>query len=79
MVDRVCLGDKFVIEEFTIICKSNLPSTVQQGQFVAFIPTTLLESTRQIGQWIYCKNEELVSLAQGIIPDSIIQKAILKL
>lgn len=78
MIDRVCLDNKFKIDEFTIVCKSNLPSTIQQGQLVAFIPTALLEDTKLLGQWLYLKQEELSELVRGRVPESVVIKAMLK-
>ena len=79
MVDRVCLDNKFTIDEFTIVCKSNLPSTVQQGQFIAFIPTRLISKIENLGLWLYLKREELEALGRGIILESVKLKVVLKL
>jgi hypothetical protein len=77
MIDRVCLNNKMKIDEFTIICKSNLPSTFNASQFVAFIPTELLES-KMLGIWLYFTQEELSLLAQGKTNEAIRHKALLK-
>lgn len=79
MVARVCANNLFTIDEFTIICKSNLPSTFQQGQFLAFVPTDVLEDTTLLGQWFYLNAHEIAEMVQGRVPDSVIQKGLLKL
>lgn len=71
MISRVCADNKFVIDEFTIVEKSNLPSTYHQGQFIAFIPTDILNSTYELGKWIYFTLPELLALAKGNIVQSV--------
>lgn len=78
MVERVCLGDRLKIDEFTIICKSNLPSTFGATQFVAFVPTEILEDTYLLGRWIYFTIEECSLIARGETSDAIKLKAMLK-
>lgn len=79
MVSRVCADDKFTIEEFTIVEKSNLPSTYHQGQFVAFVPTEILKGARTLGKWVYCTVPEMMSIAQGIIPKTLEAKMLKQL
>lgn|SRR5262245_29531274 len=79
MVERVCLNNKFKIEEFTIICKSNLPSIFGAGQIVAFVPTDILENTEKLGRWLYFTKEEIEALACEHVPLTVINKALLKL
>lgn len=74
MVGRVCADNNFKIEEFTIIEKSNLPSTYHKGQFVAFVPTNIFESTQLLGKWVYLTTPEMMSLAQGIVSSTVIYK-----
>ena len=76
MVSRVCVNNNFRIEEFTIIEKSNLPSTYHQGQFVAFVPTTILEGTQDLGKWVYMTAQEMISLMQDTVPQSVKNKVI---
>lgn len=72
MVSRVCSDNKFSIEEFTIIAKSNLPSTYHQGQIVAFVPSNILNEAQKLGKWIYFTVEEMYRLSTLTdIPDSI--------
>jgi hypothetical protein len=78
MIERVCHAG-LSIEEFTIIEKHNLPSTMQKGQFVAFIPTVVLEEIQFLGQWLYFTHDEMIALCRGIIPESVKQKALLKI
>lgn len=79
MVSRVCADGQFTIEEFTIIEKSNLPSTYHQGQFIAFVPTEVLNGARTLGKWIYCTIPEMMSIAQGIIPKTLEAKMLKQL
>ena len=79
MVNRVCMNDQFTIEEFTIIEKSNLPSTYNQGQFIAFVPTDILKGARTLGRWIYCTIPEMMSIAQGKIPKTLEAKMLKQL
>ena len=59
MVTRVCEGNRFKIEEFTCVEKSNLPSTYHQGQFIAFVPTDILEGAQDMGKWVYLTRAEM--------------------
>jgi hypothetical protein len=79
MIERVCQDYKFHIDEFLIICKSNLPSTYNCGQFVAFIPEDIFIDTRSAGQWMYLTATELMYLAAGHITKEIQDKAKLKI
>lgn len=79
MISRVCADDKFTIDEFTIIEKSNLPSTYHQGQFIAIVPTEILKGARTLGKWIYCTVPEMMSIAQGIIPKTLAAKMLKQL
>ena len=71
MVSRVCADNKFKIEEFTIIEKSNLPSTYHQGQFVAFVPTQVLNSVKDLGKWVYLTTPEMIALMQEKVLSSV--------
>lgn len=79
MVERVCMDGKLKIEEFTIVCKSNLPSTFNSGQFVAFIPTAVYDNVNLLGRWIYITHDEAIQLASGFTPKTVIHKALTKL
>lgn len=79
MVSRVCADGQFTIDEFTIIEKSNLPSTYHQGQFIAFVPTEVLNGARTLGKWIYCTVPEMMSIAQGVIPKTLEAKMLKQL
>lgn len=76
MIHRVCLDEQFTLEEFTIIEKNNLPSTYHAGQFLAFIPTTLLQDTVFRGKWIYFTVEEMTDMLSGVVPLSVQGKLI---
>lgn len=67
MISRVCDGG-LQIEEFTIIEKSNLPSTYHQGQFLAIVPTDILKGARQLGKFVYLTRPEMAALAAGEVP-----------
>lgn len=71
MVSRVCADNKFKIEEFTIVEKSNLPSTYHKGQFIAFVPTNMLGNADMLGKWVYLTMPEIAALSQGKVPTSV--------
>ena len=75
MVSRVC-ANNFSIEEFTIIEKSNLPSTYHQGQFIAFVPTDILTSAKALGKWVYLTAPEMCALMQDKVTNPIKNKLI---
>jgi hypothetical protein len=79
MIERVCRDNKFKMEEFLIIEKSNLPSTYNSGQFIAFIPEDIYADTKSLGQWMYLTSTELMYLAAGHITKEIQDKAKLKI
>lgn len=76
MVSRVCADNKFKIEDFTVVEKSNLPSTYHQGQFVAFVPTNILNSTRDLGKWVYMTAPEMIALMQDKVLQSVKYKVV---
>lgn len=75
MVSRVC-SQGFTLDEFTIIEKSNLPSTYHQGQFIAFVPTERLNSVASLGRWVYLTKAEQVALTENTVLDSVKLKII---
>jgi len=77
MIERVCMGNRIKIDEFTLVCKSNLPSTVNASQFIAIIPTAILEFNT-LGIWLYLTQEEIGLLALGHITQAMRNKAALK-
>lgn len=78
MIERVCMKG-LTIDEFTIVEKHNLPSTFQQGQFVAFIPTNLLKDATKLGIWLYLTPSEMKALASNVVVDTVKQKVLLKI
>ena len=75
MVSRVC-ANEFMIEEFVIIEKSNLPSTYHQGQFIAFVPKDILNGAKSLGKWVYLTTPEMCALVQGKVTTPIKNKMI---
>lgn len=71
MIQRVCYDRQFKIDEFTIIEKSNLPSTYHSGPFVAFVPTAMLDNVQVMGKWVYMTLPEMMAIMEGVIPSSI--------
>lgn len=76
MVSRVCADNQFHIDEFTIVEKHNLPSTYHQGQFVAFVPTDILNGSKQLGRWVYLKMEEIIWILDGKLTPKVKEKLI---
>jgi hypothetical protein len=74
----VCADNKFTLDEFTIIAKSNLPSIFSSAQFIAFVPTQILEETKNLGVWLYFTRQEIELLAKGETNEAIRLKAMLK-
>lgn len=70
MVSKVCASN-FQIEEFTVIEKHNLPGTYHQGQFVAFVPTAIMENNKQLGKWTYLTVDEMIALANDYVLQSV--------
>lgn len=70
MIERVCQNG-LTIDEFTIIEKHNLPSSYQKGQLLCFVPTDVLEGTRDLGKYVYMTLLELCSMAKGKLPQSV--------
>jgi hypothetical protein len=66
MVERLCRDNTFIVDEFTVVYKGNLPSTYNRGQFLAFIPTALLETTEDLGIWLYLTHKEIRDLADAL-------------
>jgi len=77
MVERVC-RQGLIINEYKIIEKHNLPSTINQGQFVAFVPITMYENTKELGSWLYFTQDEMVKLLKGEISDAMRNKILLR-
>ena len=78
MVERVCLDNRFQIDEFTLVCKIKLLSVFNMAQFIAIVPTDILNETKQLGVWLYFTKEECALLAQGLTNKAIELKALLK-
>ena len=77
MVSRVCADGQFTVEEFTIVEKHNLPSTYHQGQFVAFVPTAVLNGAHSLGKWVYLTVPEMIAVAKTPgVPKSVTAKMI---
>lgn len=74
MVQRVCSGG-LKMDEFTVVEKHNLPSTYNQGQFLAIIPTEVYEGAKIMGRFVYLNVAQIESLSQGILPPEVIEKA----
>ena len=71
MISRVCYGDRFKLEEFTIIEKSRLSEMYNQGQVLIFVPTDMYEGKQKLGKYIYITLPEMLSMSNGVIPQSV--------
>jgi hypothetical protein len=78
MVERICTKG-FVIEGLEIVCKSHLPATYLQGQIIAFIPQAIMDNIITMGQWIYMTREEMVTVAEAMVPETLRTKVLLRL
>ncbi len=72
------LAQPMPLEEFSLIELHNLPSTYNQGQLIAIVPTEIYENTKLLGRWLYLTMDEISALIQREIPDSVYNKAVLK-
>jgi hypothetical protein len=79
MISRVCRENALTLGEFTIIEKHGLPSMYNCGQCLCFVPTHVLENIDSLGHWIYLTETEMRLIADRIIPDSVVNKIVLKL
>jgi len=61
------------IEEFTLIMKKGLHSTLSAGRFICFIPTVKLNE-RSTARWFYLKAEEVLELVNGIVTPKLIER-----
>lgn len=64
MIEAVCRKG-LEINGLTIIEKHNLPSVFNSRQFLAFVPTRVMQCTEYLGKYIYLSSEELHALAHG--------------
>ena len=74
MVERVC-GSGIKMDEFTVLVKSNLKSTYNQGQILIIIPTDIYEGRVSLGRYVYLSVEELEALCKGVVPKTVVVKA----
>lgn len=75
MIERVCKNNKIVIDGYQVIERHNLPSTWHSGQFLAFVPKDIYDKALTLGRYLYLSNEELMLMADGILPESMILKS----
>lgn len=73
-VDDMC-KDGIIAEEFTIISKKGLPSTLMNGLFLCIIPTELLNA-RPISRWIYLRPNEILELVNGIVTNTLAERVL---
>ncbi len=76
LIQRMMMQRDFILDEFTCLELHNLPSTFNQGQLIAFVPTELFLDTAHLGKWIYLTTEEISDLIRGVISESVMVKAI---
>lgn len=76
MITRICKDGNIKLDQYTIIEKSNLPSTYNKGQFVAFIPTDILDGARSLGKWVYMTQPEMIALVKGEVLKAVKDKVI---
>jgi hypothetical protein len=66
LVTRLCNAGRFKIDEFTVIARALLPSTLNQGQFLAIVPTEIYEDPElKTGRWVYMSNYDIQCLSKG--------------
>lgn len=73
-VDEICkMGIE--VEEFTVISKKGLPSTLMNGLFLCMIPTQVLND-RPIARWVYLRPNEILELANGIVTNTLAERVL---
>ena len=70
MIERVC-NKGFELDGIQMIEKHNLPSTYHSGQFIAFVPKTVLEGRQELGKYVYLTLTELCTIAKGVLLPSV--------
>jgi hypothetical protein len=78
LIQKLLLSRDYTLGEFTCLEIHNLPSTFNQGQLIAFVPTDIYVDSRNIGKWIYLTNAEISGLIKGEILETVKTKAIIK-
>jgi hypothetical protein len=63
------------IEEFTLIPKRGLQTTLRNGFFLCYIPTKMLQENTAI-RWVYMTHEELIELARGNVLGSVYDRVL---
>jgi len=71
-VEEICKKG-FEVEEFTLISKRGLQSTVMNGLFLCYIPTARLSGTPK-ARWVYMRPSEIAELASGIVTSSLVKR-----
>jgi len=71
-VEEICKKG-FEVEEFTLISKRGLQSTIMNGLFLCYIPTVRLSGAPK-ARWIYMRPNEIVELASGIVTASLVKR-----
>jgi len=71
-VERIA-KDGLEIDEFTVIAKIGLQSTLRSGMFLCYVPTDRLRSATQM-RWVYLKPSEMLELVNGIVTSDVIER-----
>lgn len=61
------------IEEFTLILKRGLHSTMAAASFICIVPTWLVDSI-SIARWVYLKPQEILELVNGVVTEDLIER-----
>lgn len=59
-----------IIDEFTLIPKRGLQTTLRNGFFLCYIPTDLLDGTVYC-RWVYMSPEDIVAAAAGVVTEDL--------
>jgi hypothetical protein len=78
MVQWVLSDGHFTLEEYTCLEIHNLPSTFNQGQLIAFVPTEMWVESHEIGKWIYFTADEISELIGHRVTQTVWEKAVRK-
>lgn len=65
LIDHL-LNHQMIYDEFTLVLKRGLHSTMGTARFICIVPTTVLQSISP-ARWVYLRPEEILELVNGVV------------
>ena len=72
LIEKIC-KDGLEIEEFMVISKLGLQSTLRSGLFLCFVPKKVLNA-KSMARWVYLKPHEVLELVNGVVTGDLIKR-----